>query len=99
MPFENPQNCNSIIRLWIIVLSNLLLILIYRITGKNPTELVYADSKTFSGPDEDPKFDANDELIFMARHLGNKLTHFSIEINPVGKKLLESMVELGRFLN
>ncbi len=35
--------------------------------------LVYADENTFSGKDEDPLFDANDELVFMARHLGTYL--------------------------
>ena len=43
-----------------------------RIAGRNATELVYADSKTLSGPDENPRFDADDELVFMARYMGRK---------------------------
>ena len=35
-----------------------------------PPALVYADSKTYSGADEDPNFDADDELVFMSRHVG-----------------------------
>jgi hypothetical protein len=31
---------------------------------------MYADPNTYSGPDEDPNFDSDDELVFMARHLG-----------------------------
>ena len=39
--------------------------------GRNLQDaLVYADSQTYSGPDDDPNFDENDELVFMARHLG-----------------------------
>ncbi len=38
--------------------------------GRNATDLVYADPNTLSGPDEDPLFDENDELVFMARYLG-----------------------------
>ena len=45
--------------------------IIYRLIGRNPPPgLVYADSKTYSGPDEDISFDQDDELVFMARHLG-----------------------------
>ena len=35
-------------------------------------QLVYADPNTYSGPDENPNFDEDDELVFMARHLGVK---------------------------
>ena len=46
---------------------------IYRLIGRNPPPgLVYADSKTYSGPDEDISFDQDDELVFMARHLGTQ---------------------------
>ena len=46
---------------------------IYRLIGRNPPPgLVYADSKTYSGPDEDISFDQDDELVFMARHLGTR---------------------------
>lgn len=33
---------------------------------------VWADAGTYSGPDEDPFFDEDDEFVFMARHLGSK---------------------------
>ena len=46
---------------------------VYRLIGRNPPPgLVYADSKTYSGPDEDISFDQDDELVFMARHLGTR---------------------------
>ncbi len=40
--------------------------------GRNAFELVYADPNTWSGPDENPLFDEDDELVFMARHVGQK---------------------------
>ena len=44
---------------------------IHRLVGRTvPDALVYADAKTYSGADEDPNFDADDELVFMARHIG-----------------------------
>lgn len=43
-----------------------------RIIGRNASDLVYADSKTYSGPDENPLFDEDDELVFMAGHVGKK---------------------------
>ena len=52
---------------------------------------MYADPKTYSGPDEDPMFDANDELVFMARHLGVKANP---ELNWPKNVLKESLVEL-----
>ena len=36
-------------------------------------QLVYADPNTYSGPDENPNFDKDDEFVFMARHLGEKI--------------------------
>ena len=33
---------------------------------------VWADEGTHSGPDSDPMFDEDDELVFMARQLGVK---------------------------
>ncbi len=38
--------------------------------GREDTGLVYADPNTYSGADEDDTFDEDDELVFMARHLG-----------------------------
>ena len=67
-----------------------------RITGKNPMQLVYADPNTYSGPDENPNFDENDEFVFMARHLGEKilnLKHPALSW-PKGVKR-ESFVELA----
>ena len=52
--------------------------IIIRIAGKNPTELVYADPNTYSGADEDPMFDSDDELVFMARHLGEKAEFWNL---------------------
>lgn len=34
--------------------------------------LVYTDPQMYTGPDEDPTFDADDELVFMARDAGQK---------------------------
>ena len=49
-----------------------LFICLHRLVGRTlPDTLVYADSQTYSGPDEDPNFDQDDELVFMARHLGS----------------------------
>ena len=39
--------------------------------GRNAVNLVYASDETWSGPD-DYLWDADDELVFMARHLGGK---------------------------
>ena len=54
-------------------MSKKIILNIYRLIGRNPPPgLVYADSKTYSGPDEDISFDQDDELVFMARHLGTR---------------------------
>ncbi len=44
-----------------------------RVTGAGPTALQYADPNTFVGPDTDPTFDADDELVFMASDAGGKV--------------------------
>ena len=36
------------------------------------TFLVYADTETYSGGDEDPALDKNDEIVFMAKDLGER---------------------------
>ena len=41
-----------------------------RVLGRNVKELMYADASTYSGPDEDPNFDYDDELTVMAKDLG-----------------------------
>ena len=47
--------------IWWKSIPNLLILkIIIRIAGKNPTELVYADPNTYSGADEDPMFDSDD---------------------------------------
>ena len=61
--------------------------------GKNPTDLVYADPKTFSGPDEDPNFDGDDEFVFMARHLGVKADPSTIP--GLKSKLQDPLVEIA----
>ena len=43
-----------------------------RIIGRHKKELVYSDLNTFSGPDEEPLFDLDDELVVMAKDLGEK---------------------------
>lgn len=40
--------------------------------GRDAKALVFADSSTYSGSDEDPLFDEDNELALMARHLGQK---------------------------
>merc|ERR1712156_1299504 len=42
-----------------------------RIIGRHKQELVYSDPNTYSGPDEQPLFDFDDELVIMAKDLGN----------------------------
>ena len=43
----------------------------HRIIGRHKQELVYSDPNTFSGPDEQPVFDFDDELVVMAKDLGD----------------------------
>ena len=59
--------------IWIPVKISNLTAFYSRIVGKHPMQLVYADPNTYSGPDENPNFDEDDELVFMARHLGEKI--------------------------
>lgn len=37
--------------------------------------IFYADEKTYTGSDPDPQFDRDDELVFMARHAGDRWGH------------------------
>ena len=55
-----------------------------RIIGRNKQHLVYADPLTFSGKDEQPLFDLDDELVVMAKDLG--------PIKPVKDPSFPSMV-------
>lgn len=55
-----------------------------RIVGRNASDLVYADAKTYSGPDENPLFDEDDELVFMARHTGKKWNPSVVKTLPFG---------------
>jgi hypothetical protein len=41
-----------------------------RVIGRGVTELVYSDPSTYTGPDFDPEFDFDDELVVMAKDLG-----------------------------
>ena len=43
--------------------------------------MVYADSNTLSGLDENPLFDADDELVVMAKDLGSKRKDQSLPRN------------------
>jgi len=43
----------------------------------NVSALVYTDAGTFTGPDADPAFDGDDELVFMARDAGDPAPSFS----------------------
>jgi len=51
--------------------------------------LVYADPHTFSGPDEKPAFDEDDELVFMARHLGKRWIDSSLPENVLDNSFVE----------
>ena len=51
--------------------------------------LVYADPHTFSGPDEKPEFDEDDELVFMARHLGKRWIDSSLPENVLNNSFVE----------
>ena len=48
---------------------------ICRILGREAKALVFADSSTYSGRDDNPLFDEDDELALMARHLGPRASH------------------------
>ena len=48
---------------------------ICRILGREAKALVFADSSTYSGRDDNPLFDEDDELALMARHLGPRVSH------------------------
>ena len=48
---------------------------ICRIFGREAKALVFADSSTYSGRDDNPLFDEDDELALMARHLGPRASH------------------------
>merc|ERR1712123_563722 len=43
-----------------------------RLYNRNMRKLMYADAGTFSGSDEDATLDLDDEIVFMARFLGEK---------------------------
>ena len=43
---------------------------VFRTIGRKKQELVYSDPNTYSGPDEQPLFDFDDELVVMAKDLG-----------------------------
>merc|ERR1711963_169990 len=64
-----------------------------RIIGRQKQELVYSDPNTFSGPDEDPTFDFDDELVVMAKDLGDIAPSKSV-IRPKNVKE-DTMVEVA----
>ena len=45
----------------------------FRIIGREKEFLVYSDPSTYSGPDEEPLFDFDDELVVMAKDLGKTI--------------------------
>jgi len=49
-----------------------------RLYERNMKNLMYADAGTFSGVDEDDTLDLDDEIVFMARFLGDKNTELVI---------------------
>ena len=65
---------------------------ICRILGREAKALVFADSSTYSGRDDNPLFDEDDELALMARHLGPRAsfttTKFPKNVQQVLKILL-----------
>jgi len=42
-----------------------------RLYNRNMTDIVYADENTLSGPDEDTSLDQDDEIVFMAKNVGD----------------------------
>lgn len=52
---------------------------------------LWADTSTYSGPDENPVIDYNDELVFMARHLG--------DMKPNGFPAPEGTTEVAIFIH
>ena len=50
---------------------NIFVLLLNRTIGRKQQELVYSDTTTYSGPDEQPLFDTDDELVVMAKDLGD----------------------------
>ena len=65
--------------------------------------MVWADPLTYSGADNDLLFDDNDELVFMARHLGDVydgVTELPPDLLPlVTKSLKFDSIELDELLD
>ena len=59
-----------------------------RLYERNMESLMYADAGTYSGVDEDDALDMDDEIVFMARFLGEKNTDLN---NPEG--VVEGIME------
>ena len=59
--------------------------------GRDAKALVFADSSTYSGSDEDPLFDEDDELALMARHLGQKAPYPNTIPESAIQQVLTSM--------
>lgn len=64
---------------------------VYNTTPTGYTFLAYTDTSTFTGPDPDATFDANDELVFMAEDAG---IVSSEGLEPIGV-IIETGVELA----
>jgi hypothetical protein len=50
---------------------------IYNMDPLGVVEVVYTDAGTFTGADPDPTLDVDDEIVFMARHAGDRPPTFS----------------------
>jgi hypothetical protein len=64
---------------------------VYGITPTGYTFLAYTDTSTFTGPDPDTTFDADDELVFMAKDAGIVASE---GLEPMGV-VIETGVELA----
>lgn len=65
--------------------------LVYDFPGSGLPTLSYADPTTYTGPDDNPFFDVNDELVFMARDAGRERA-FGVD-SPIGA-IAETGVEI-----
>ena len=64
-------------------------------TAKVIDALFYADPKTYTGPDSDPDFDLDDELVFMARDAGDRVAPGSAPAGVVAQSGVEVEVADG----
>jgi hypothetical protein len=65
---------------------------IYSIEPMGFSTLVYTDTSTFTGPDVDPAFDADDELVFMAEDSGDRCISGTVPPGVLPESGLELMI-------